>query len=216
MRHSRNYIGPTRLAVAGASVVLGVLACDRATPVPASGTPQPPGVATTSATTPVTPSEAPRASMTGPGGPAIARGTNLAIVMAAPACTDSSRVGDSVRAVVTGAVMGSGGAVIPAGASVVGAVRAVGRSLGLAFDTVVVGTTRIPIDVQIVGPPPVRRRRSALSDVLGVTVATARDTGSSAAWSEIATTPASDAFCVTRGARLTLQLTADAPVASGS
>jgi hypothetical protein len=215
MRHSRNYIGPTRLAVVGATVAVGALACDRATPSPGSATPPPPAAVTTSAVTPDTTPERPRAAMPVPGRPAIARGTNLAIVMVAPACSDSSRVGDSVSAVVTGAVMGSGGAVIPAGASVIGSVRAIGRSLGLAFDTVVVGMTRIPIDVRIVGQPSVRRRRSALSDVLDVTVATARDTGSSHAWSEISTTPASDAFCVTRGARLILQLTADAPVASG-
>jgi hypothetical protein len=232
MRHSRNYIGPPLMAVAGAraavlagalaAAFVGATACDRGPAPPASGAAEPPPAAAPPAATPPTarppalpdssagPPAAARESI--PGGPAIARGTNIAVVMASPACTDSSRIGDTISAIVTGAVMGSGGAVIPAGTSVVGSVRAVGGSLGLAFDSARVGPARIRIDALIIGQPQIRRRRAALRDVLGAAVATARDTGTSTPWSEITTTPTSAAFCVGRGARLTLQLTADAPI----
>jgi len=239
MRHSRNYIGPPLMAVAGAraavlagalagalaAAVVGATACDRGPAPPASGAAEPPPAAAPPAAMPPTarspalhalpdssagPSAAARESI--PGGPAIARGTNIAVVMASPACTDSSRIGDTISAIVTGAVMGSGGAVIPAGTSVVGSVRAVGGSLGLAFDSARVGPSRIRIDALIIGQPQIRRRRAALRDVLGAAVATARDTETSAPWSEITTTPTSAAFCVGRGARLTLQLTADASI----
>lgn len=108
----------------------------------------------------------------------IASGTNIALTADQRICTDSNKVGDTFTATVANPVVGSNGAVIPAGSSVSGHVTALGASkavgqtvtFSLAFDNLTVNGTGYPIDASMAGTPqlPTHRTTHATTDAAKV------------------------------------------------
>lgn len=98
----------------------------------------------------------------------IASGTNIALTADQRLCTDSNKVGDTFTATVANPVVGSNGAVIPAGSSVSGHVVALGQSKAvgqtvtfqLAFDNMTVNGTGYPIDASMAGTPGLTQHRT--------------------------------------------------------
>ena len=98
----------------------------------------------------------------------IAAGTNIALTADQRICTDSNKVGDTFTATVANPVVGSNGAVIPAGSSVSGHVTALGASkavgqtvtFSLAFDNLTVNGTGYPIDAAMAGTPQLPQHRT--------------------------------------------------------
>lgn len=98
----------------------------------------------------------------------IAAGTNIALTSDKQICTDSNKVGDTFTATVANPVVGSNGAVIPAGSSVTGHVTALGASkavgqtvtFSLAFDNLTVNGTGYPIDAAMAGTPQLKQHRT--------------------------------------------------------
>lgn len=98
----------------------------------------------------------------------IASGTNIALTADQRICTDSNKVGDTFTATVANPVVGSNGAVIPAGSSVSGHVTALGASkavgqtvtFSLAFDNLTVNGTGYPIDASMAGTPQLKQHRT--------------------------------------------------------
>jgi hypothetical protein len=98
----------------------------------------------------------------------IAAGTNIALTSDKQICTDSNKVGDTFTATVANPVVGSNGAVIPAGSSVSGHVTALGQSkavgqtvtFSLAFDNLTVNGTGYPIDAAMAGAPQLQQHRT--------------------------------------------------------
>jgi len=98
----------------------------------------------------------------------IAAGTNIALTADQRICTDSNKVGDTFTATVANPVVGSNGAVIPAGSSVSGHVTALGASkavgqtvtFSLAFDNLTVNGAGYPIDASMAGPPLLKQHRT--------------------------------------------------------
>jgi hypothetical protein len=98
----------------------------------------------------------------------IAAGTNIALTSDQRLCTDSNKVGDTFTATVANPVVGSNGAVIPAGSSVSGHVTALGQSkavgqtvtFALAFDNLTVNGTGYPIDAAMAGTPALTQHRT--------------------------------------------------------
>jgi hypothetical protein len=108
----------------------------------------------------------------------IAAGTNISLTSDQRICTDSNKVGDTFTATVANPVVGSNGAVIPAGSSVSGHVTALGASkavgqtvtFSLAFDNLTVNGTGYPIDAAMAGTPqlPTHRTTHATTDAAKV------------------------------------------------
>jgi len=108
----------------------------------------------------------------------IAAGTNIALTADQRICTDSNKVGDTFTATVANPVVGSNGAVIPAGSTVSGHVTALGASkavgqtvtFSLAFDNLTVNGTGYPIDAAMAGTPqlPTHRTTHATTDAAKV------------------------------------------------
>ena len=98
----------------------------------------------------------------------IAAGTNIALTADQRICTDSNKVGDTFTATVANPVVGSNGAVIPAGSSVsghvvaLGASKAVGQTVtfSLAFDNLTVNGTGYPLDAALAGTPQLAQHRT--------------------------------------------------------
>jgi len=98
----------------------------------------------------------------------IAAGTNIELTSDKQICTDSNKVGDTFTATVANPVVGSNGAVIPAGSSVTGHVTALGASkavgqtvtFSLAFDNLTVNGTGYPIDAAMAGTPQLKQHRT--------------------------------------------------------
>ena len=98
----------------------------------------------------------------------IASGTNIALTADQRICTDSNKVGDTFTATVANPVVGSNGAVIPAGTSISGHVTALGASkavgqtvtFSLAFDNLTVNGTGYPIDAALAGTPQLAQHRT--------------------------------------------------------
>jgi len=98
----------------------------------------------------------------------IAAGTNISLTADQRICTDSNKVGDTFTATVTNPVVGSNGAVIPAGSSVSGHVTALGASkavgqtvtFSLAFDNLTVNGTGYPLDAALAGTPQLAQHRT--------------------------------------------------------
>jgi hypothetical protein len=98
----------------------------------------------------------------------IAAGTNISLTADQRICTDSNKVGDTFTATVANPVVGSNGAVIPAGSSVSGHVTALGASkavgqtvtFSLAFDNLTVNGTGYPLDAAMAGTPQLAQHRT--------------------------------------------------------
>ncbi len=98
----------------------------------------------------------------------IAAGTNIALTADQRLCTDSNKVGDTFTATVANPVVGSNGAVIPAGSTVSGHVTALGASkavgqtvtFSLAFDNLTVNGNGYPIDATMAGTPALAQHRT--------------------------------------------------------
>ncbi|HZS58725.1 MAG TPA: hypothetical protein VFA43_05610 [Gemmatimonadaceae bacterium] len=98
----------------------------------------------------------------------IAAGTNIALTTDQRLCTDSNKVGDTFTATVANPVVGSNGAVIPAGSTVSGHVTALGASkavgqtvtFSLAFDNLTVNGNGYPIDASMAGTPALAQHRT--------------------------------------------------------
>ncbi len=98
----------------------------------------------------------------------IAAGTNIALTSDGKICTNTNKVGDTFTATVANPVVGSNGAVIPAGSSVTGHVTALGQSkaagqtvtFALAFDNIAVNGTGYPLDASLAGTPPLQQQRT--------------------------------------------------------
>ena len=98
----------------------------------------------------------------------IAAGTNIALTSNQRICTDSNKVGDTFTATVANPVVGSNGAVIPAGSVVTGHVTALGASkavgqtvtFSLAFDNLSVNGTGYPLDAAMAGTPQLAQHRT--------------------------------------------------------
>jgi hypothetical protein len=195
MRHwAKDILQGGRVAFLGA-----VLAAGACTKGPAGDTPaaradeSPPsgpaaGPASTSAATPAA------APVLAPEEPAvIASGSNLALASVVRLCTKSAGPGDPFTATVTGAVIGSHGAVIPEGSIVTGHVVDSRDSLTLAFDSLAMGGVDYPISARLVGGPQLVALRGS---VRGSGLAALRARG----------------LCVPEHGRMTIQLVADLPI----
>jgi hypothetical protein len=128
----------------------------------------------------------------------IAAGTNLALASAFPLCAGVSQ-GMAVTTTVTGAVIGSGGAVIPVGSVVIGRVVDDQDSVRVAFDSLAVGQTRYPLVARV--------------------LATTQSEVAAGAISDAGAPPYRGPMhvrCIPRGGRITIQLTADLPLGGGS
>jgi hypothetical protein len=98
----------------------------------------------------------------------IAAGTNIALSANQRICTDSNKVGDTFTATVVNPVVGSNGAVIPAGSVVSGHVTALGASkavgqtvtFSLAFDNLSVNGTGYPLNAALAGTPQLTQHRT--------------------------------------------------------
>jgi hypothetical protein len=98
----------------------------------------------------------------------IAAGTTIALTSNQRICTDSNKVGDTFTATVANPVVGSNGAVIPAGSLVSGHVTALGASkavgqtvtFSLAFDNLAVNGTNYPISAALAGTPALQQHRT--------------------------------------------------------
>jgi hypothetical protein len=98
----------------------------------------------------------------------VAAGTNIALTSNQRICTDSNKVGDTFTATVANPVVGSNGAVIPAGSVVTGHVTALGASkavgqtvtFSLAFDNLTVNGTGYPLSASLAGTPQLAQHRT--------------------------------------------------------
>jgi type IV secretory pathway VirB10-like protein len=98
----------------------------------------------------------------------ISAGTNIALTTDQRLCTDSNKVGDTFTATVANPVVGSNGAVIPAGSTVsghvvaLGASKAVGQTVtfSLAFDNLTVNGNGYPIEASMAGTPALAQHRT--------------------------------------------------------
>jgi hypothetical protein len=204
MRHWAKHIRPAgAVALLGATLLVAA-SCDvsarppaaRAGTLPDSGTPPDTGRPAVGGAV-----SDRSASETGDSGArelgVIAAGTNLALASAVELCVGNSRVGDAFTATVTGAVMGSRGAVIPVGSIVVGRVTGSRDSLTLAFDSIAIaGAARMvsyPLAARMIGLP----------QTISLPPPPSRPTMN---YTKVRT------YCIPEHGRITIQLTADVPV----
>ena len=169
----------------------------------------------------------------------IAAGTTISLRSSERVCTNTKRPGDKFTATVTSAVQGSGGAVIPAGATAVVQVTSVERSenvndparLGLVVQSVRVNGKTYPIDASITSVATETQRESTRRDdakkVIGGAIAGAvigqilgKDTKSTvigaatgaAAGTAIAMGTGDYAGCIPDGGNITIRLNSPAQI----
>jgi hypothetical protein len=129
------------------------------------------GGSTASSAAPTTTANGNSVSHNGTGGGnvgTIAAGTTIALTSNQRICTDSNKVGDTFTATVANPVVGSNGAVIPAGSLITGHVTALGASkavgqtvtFSLAFDNLSVNGTNYPINAALAGTPALQQHRT--------------------------------------------------------
>ena len=169
----------------------------------------------------------------------IGAGTSISLTSGSRVCTNTHKAGDKFTATVSEAVVGSNGAVIPAGATAVVQVTSVKRSenvndpaqIGLVVQTISFGGKSYPIDATITSAAVDRTRESGTKDdakkVVGGAVVGAiigqilgKDTKSTvigaatgaAAGTAVAVGTADYAGCIPSGGRIAIKLNSAATV----